>query len=504
MSDSVIVDHNGIPYQSSSDPYSLYGRQPELSNIGMYGCGPNTEAYQSLKQLRNTSRKFVGTNTYAAGAAKSFSSNMVGSGIRPRWQIKDYDLKQRLQDLWDESITKMNFIEEKSSFYSDQSHAANDIFSSGEVFIRFVYQKRNLGLPVPFQYQMLESDYCDENYDEFISHNRRVKMGIELDKYGRRTAYHLFKEHPNDIFATQNVHTFERQRIPKKHMLHIGIAERRGQLRYKPWLTPALLRLWQIDNAVHNELERRKTVALFGGVIKQHYGAAEMPNMLVDNPPFADNSDSSSKVPDKIKIPQGSFVKVPAGYDLQVVKQEDIAGSYIDFMDNQLKSIATGISLTYEQFSKDLSGVTYSSIRAGMLEFRRTMRMLQRIMMIEPFCQPVLEAWLNTAVISGAIQIDDFFHNPYKYYNVLWQPEPWAWIEPQHEQKAEKEGVRNGTITLSQLASERGTDIESILHQTAETNQKLDELGVVLDSDPRKTTANGMLQSTGEKEVENE
>ncbi len=491
----MILNQFGDPYDttSSSNPYSMYTSYRDLDAIGMRGTGPNTELSRSLSNLRNVSRKFVDHNAYASGAAKTYCSNMIGSGIKPRWQLEDSELKKRLQDLWAESSKSFNFNYDNASFYTDQYHCAHDVFTSGEVFVKFIHRKKSVSRPVPFSYQMLDADHCDENYNESLSQNSIVKMGIEFDRYSRRKAYHLYREHPNDIMPNIFNDVYEKIRIPKKRILHIGLSNRLGAIRYKPWLSPVLVRLWQLDNAVHNELERRKTVSLFGGVLKQHYGAADTPNPFVKNIPGVTASPDSD--PDEITIPQGAFVKVPPGYEIQIVKQEDIAGAYIDFLDSQLKAIAKGLCLTYEQLTGDLKGVTYSSIRAGLLEFRRLMKMYQRIIMIEQFCQPILQEWLISAVLSEAIQIDDFFQDPYKYFNVLWQAEAWSWIDPENEQKAEKEALRNGTTSLSRLAAEKGDDIELLLNERAEINKMIDNLDIVLDSDPRKTASNGSLHS---------
>ncbi len=213
----------------------------------MMSTEPNTEVYQSLASLRNISRQFVSTISIAKGAAQTLTSNLVGSGIVPRFQLKDSDLKKRLQDLFTQSASKMNFTEEKSSYYTDQYHVAHNVFANGEVFVRFVYREPNAKLPVLFQYQLLEAEYCDESYTEKITENKVIKVGKEFDRQNRLTAYHLFKDHPNDMYQTGD--PYFRKRIPKKNVLHIGLAERLGQIRYKPFLTPILKKLFKIHGS---------------------------------------------------------------------------------------------------------------------------------------------------------------------------------------------------------------------------------------------------------------
>jgi capsid protein len=58
----------------------------------------------------------------------------------------------------------------------------------------------------------------------------------------------------------------------------------------------------------------------------------------------------------------------------------------------QLHAIAAGVGLTYELLTGDLSQVNYSSIRAGLLEFRRRMEALQWQLLVPGLCRPVVAA----------------------------------------------------------------------------------------------------------------
>ena len=51
--------------------------------------------------------------------------------------------------------------------------------------------------------------------------------------------------------------------------------------------------------------------------------------------------------------------------------------------------------------------------------------------------------------------------------------------------------VRSGLKSLSEALRERGYDPEEVLREVADDNALLDELGLVLDSDPRTTTQAG-------------
>src|SRR3970282_2854989 len=77
--------------------------------------------------------------------------------------------------------------------------------------------------------------------------------------------------------------------------------------------------------------------------------------------------------------------------------------TYEPFMGGQLRSIAAGMGITYEQLTGDLTGVNYSSIRAGLLEFRRRCEQFQHQVIVFQMCRPIWQTWLDAASLSGAL-----------------------------------------------------------------------------------------------------
>ena len=79
------------------------------------------------------------------------------------------------------------------------------------------------------------------------------------------------------------------------------------------------------------------------------------------------------------------------------------SGGYAEYMRVQLHAIAAGVGLTYELLTGDLSQVNYSSIRAGLLEFRRRMEALQWQLLVPGLCRPVWQRFVATAQATGAL-----------------------------------------------------------------------------------------------------
>jgi capsid protein len=175
----------------------------------------------------------------------------------------------------------------------------------------------------------------------------------------------------------------------------------------------------------------------------------------------------------------GSMVKLLPGEDVKFTEPGDVGGMYTEFMRVQLRAIAAGLGVTYEQLTGDLERVNYSSIRAGLLEFRRRCEQFQHQVMVFQFCRPVWRAWIEAAVVAGE-------------------------IDPLKDMNAEVVAVRAGFKPRSAVINEMGYDEEVVDRQVAADNARADSLGLTFGSDPRKTTGNGQRVIEKEPATETE
>ncbi|MEC7258911.1 MAG: phage portal protein, partial [Pseudomonadota bacterium] len=68
-------------------------------------------------------------------------------------------------------------------------------------------------------------------------------------------------------------------------------------------------------------------------------------------------------------------------------------------------------------------------------------------------------------------------------------------VDPQKDAMANLLSIRSGTMTLAEVIARQGRNPDAVLSEIAATNAKLDALGLVLDSDPRRVTKTGSAQS---------
>jgi capsid protein len=67
-------------------------------------------------------------------------------------------------------------------------------------------------------------------------------------------------------------------------------------------------------------------------------------------------------------------------------------------------------------------------------------------------------------------------------------------IDPVKETEASIDAIRGGVTTLSEEIRARGKNPDTVLKEWSEDAEKIDELGLALECDPRKVNRGGSLQ----------
>lgn len=469
-------------YEAASTSY-------RLGQWGLSGSGPNTALGGSLPALRSRCRNLVRNNPLVAGGVDNLVANIVGTDISPRWIIDDVKLKEAIQQLWNDSQEELDAYG-ISDFYGLEEQVARAMPDAGEALARFRPRYASEGLLVPLQVQLLEADHLDSSFDSIAPNTGNViRMGIEWDKLGRRAAYWLFREHPGEQYAYYNTYAAERVRVPASEMLHVFRPLRIGQARGCPWFSSVLTKIREIDQLDDAVLVRRKVANLFAMFTKTTPAAGAAPGTMPGQNPTTTDTAGRPVAP----LSPGLSVRLKVGEEVIFSDPPDVGDSYMTYMKQQLRFVATGMGIMYEHLG-DLEGVTFSSIRAGLNEFRRRMEILQQRILIFQFCRPVVRRWLDTAVFSGAIRIEDYLDNKRRYWRIEWQPQAWPFVSPVDDRIAEQMDIRNGLASRDSANARRGRDVETVENEIAADNQRADAKGLIFDTDPRKTARSGMIQ----------
>ncbi|GFR26428.1 putative nuclease YhcG [Trichonephila clavata] len=137
---------------------------------------------ENLEHLHSRSRR---KNSYAANIIDTIVSNSVGTGIKPQSKAKDAEFRKKVQELW------LRWTDEADSsgvsdFYGLQALVCRSMIEGGECFVRLRTRKREDGLCVPLQLQVLESEHLDNKSNQTLANGNVIRNGIEFNRLGQR------------------------------------------------------------------------------------------------------------------------------------------------------------------------------------------------------------------------------------------------------------------------------------------------------------------------------
>jgi lambda family phage portal protein len=422
----------------------------------------------ALAVLREHARDLVRNNPYAESALATIADHTAGWGI----VAKPFPANAGAVKVWAKwAETTACDADGRHDFYGLQKLVMRTVVESGECLIRRRLRRPEDGLPLPVQIQVLDPDFLDTAKDTTVLPNgslNQIIQGVEFDAIGRRVAYWLFPEHPgSSLGAVTSV------RVPAERVRHVFKPTRPGQVRAPSWFAPVLLRFKDFDEFEDATLMKQKIAACLAVLTSDPDGLA---------PPLG-TSDAGAPLIDSLE--PGMITNVTSGRSITVVDPPQ-TNDYDGYSRTVLRAIATGLGVTYEDLTGDYSDMPFSAARMSRLRHEARIHDWRWRVLIPQFCDPVWSWAMEVAVVSGFIPSAP---------TAQWTPPPLPMVDPTREGAASQQLVRAGLQTLSETIRERGYDPDELLAEMASDNQKLDDLGLVLDSDPRKTSAAGLTQA---------
>lgn len=421
-------------------------------------------------------------NGYAGNAKQCFVAAAVGAGIKPAWRAGKDQPRKEIQARF-KAWTDTADLEGVTDYYGLQARVAGELFVAGEAFVRRVMIAAEDGFP-SLCLQVLPSEMLDPTYTTELANGHRVRQGIEFDANGVRAAYHFWKEHPGDSTQTPSG---ERVRIAASEILHVIDPIEAGQIRGLPRLTAAIVKLWLLDVYDDAELDRKKTAAMYAGFITSQPSP--------DGAPSAGVAPSDEPGIGIAGLEPGTMQMLEPGEDVKFSAPADVGSSYEPFQYRTLVQICAAAGLPYAGVTGDVLRANYSNMRAALIEAQRRIERLQHGVLIFQLCRPVARWWFEADLLAGCIEAPGYVDDPSSWLDITHIPPRVEWIDPYKDRNAELLAVRAGFLSLPRVIESSGFDTDEVLDEIAACNAKIDALGLVLDSDPRKVSRAGLTQA---------
>lgn len=423
------------------------------------------EIRPALATLRQRSRDLCRNNPWGIKIRRMLPAHLVGTGVTPRPTEGAERSRTRALAAW-RAWAEATDVENGLGFEGQQSLLAGTVIESGEALLVWDMDPR---APGGWTTRVLEPDYLDETYNETSRNGSgRIVNGIEFDAAGRRTAYHLFREHPGDYLLGMTAGV-ERVRIEARYVDHVFEVLRPGQTRGVPWLAASALRLRGLDDYLDSERWRKKVTAAFGVFVMTNASPAQSPMGAQATETTADGTARGIET-----IAPGTIKRLRPGEDVKFA-QPPADGGMDAYVKAELLAIAAGCGVPYAELTGDLSNANYGSMRSGKVEFWAMLDSWQWLML-----QPMLlrRAWMRVQAAGGMPNMPCAWSFPKR-----------TWVDPLKDAQAEILAIRGGLTSQPEAIAARGEDWRELLAEQAAFLQAADALGLRLDTDARMPAA---------------
>ena len=432
----------------------------------------NHELRSDLNLLRSRGRDLVQNNDYAVKFVGMCKDNIIGpSGVRLQVRIEDRPgvidriASAAIETAWKDWSAKCD-ITGQQSLRDLCMTLVGGLPSDGEFLVRMIRGAES-GNKYGLALQLIDADRIDTKFNAGrTTTSNAVIMGVEVDSYRRPVALHIFAAHPNDGATGSR----QRVRLPVDEVLHRFRVERAEQLRGVPWMSAGMLSLHHLGNFKLSALLAAEHGA-------NHYGFFTTPD---GQSPIGALDESGKAI---VTSQPGTYDTLPTGVSFTPHESKYPNEVFGPFVKTTLQRIASGWRVAYHSLANDLEGVSYSSIRSGSLEERDRWAGDQE-WFISAFMEPVYQAWLQTALIMGAITMPNGSALPAakiaKFQKHEWQPRRWEWVDPKGDMEAKILAVKAGLMAPQDLANAMGYDFDDTLTSIAAAQALAKQLGVQL------------------------
>jgi len=402
--------------------------------------------------LRNRSRYEVCNNAYARGMVLTIANDCVGTG--PRLQVTgiagdDARLVERAFADWARGC---DLAEKLRTLRVAQAE-------DGEAFA-LLTSNPGLNTRVKLDVRPIEADQVATPGFLPTGPERSAIDGIVFDVAGNPIEYHVLKDHPGAQGTTRFL--LDSTTVPAASMLHCFRADRPGQRRGVPELTPALPLFAQL---------RRYTLA----VLAAAETAADFAGVLYTDAPANGEADAVEPM-DTVDLAARAMLTLPSGWKMGQVHAEQPATTYAEFKREVLNEIARCLNLPYNIAAGNSSGYNYASGRLDHQVYHKAIR-VDQARCAARLLDPLFAAWVREAIL-----IEGFLPQRLRTAATDWSHQ-WFWdgqehVDPLKEAAAQAQRLASNTTTLADEYARKGQDWDEQLRQRARERALMRDLGL--------------------------
>lgn len=452
--------------------YDAAGRGRRTKGWRRESSSANSENDRARAMLAGAGHDLVRNNKYAASAVRQLTATIWGDGIAAQVTHPVKRIQQRAQDeldRWAESK-----VDGFGDWYGHGKIATREMIVGGEALT--IWRPDASG--PDGRISGIEGAQLDMARTGTADNGQRIVQGVQFNSDNERTGYWLFDDHPHDMtFAVAGASRFR----SVDDVDHVFERLRFGQARGVSWLGAVAMTLRDVGDIEDAMRLQAKVQACLALVVSPGEGQSASP-LGPQNAP----RDDDGRRPLEESIRPGSIVRLQAGEEATVINPAPSA-SNVDFIRQQIAAVSANM-VPYHLMTGDVSQANYSGLRAAMNGSYALVDDWQQNDVIPLLCRPMVQRRMRRLMLETGdrrfLDVRTSFALPIRRL-----------VDPIKDLMGEIMEIRAGLKLISKGLAERGINADEHMRQIANMNALVDELGLALDSDPRRVTDSGVLQA---------
>jgi lambda family phage portal protein len=442
----------------------------------------DADILSALRTARARSRNSAQNDDHMVQFLRLVESNVVGpNGVivqaapRRASGTADKALAARIEEDWAEQSERGNW-----TVCGQYHRAACERLTArlgamdGEVLLRI--HEGTGATPTGFGVELIDAEALDMDYNARLANGNTVRMGVELNRFRRPVAYHLFQESDQPLAHSYRAGQAQRIRVPADDIVHFHLPQWAWQTRGIPWGITAIRRM--------ADLEGYETAAITAARAAANK-AAQYRREEWANPETGPNGTHDDGMLTQ-EVSAGEVEVPPYGMYLDPIDWTWPNTTHGEFVRECVRGFASGVGVSYPVLANDPAGVNYTSLR-HFEQINRELWSLVQDQFVAAVAQVIYRRWLAYRVRSGKLtrrngtaldlsRIRDL-------QRAKFQPRRWRPIDPVKEAQGAQMDVLMGRRSISMLIREDGNDPAEVWDELQSDYAELARRGITPASD---------------------
>lgn len=370
----------------------------------------------------------------------------------------------------------------------------------GDFFIRKVKDPRvnKFG----FAIQLINAEWCDRWLNGKAENGNSIRMGIEYADtpwgMGKPVAFYFIKRQATDwqfsMAGSMGISQGKlHDRIPADEIIHYARAVDADSTRPAPWIAATIPKARQLDQYELAEViaareQACKTGWLYSDVMPEGGNAGA-------------TIDPAKGLP-SVALSPGETHALPWGVKYQPNNPTHPNGNFETFRKGMMRSMTSGMpGADYNILANDLENINFSAGRLGRLDTNEMSKLIQRFD-IETAETPIFEAWLEMALITGAVPLP--MAKFAKFNKPHFRGRRWRQVDEVKEAQAAAMRIANKLSTRTREIEDSNSeeDFEEIVFKLAEEQMLLESLGLSSATTEDQTPAQAPVEKEDDEDGE--